>query len=170
LQIINSGSLGTFYAGRIIAGLGIGANTVLISIVTAKVVPNEIQGRLVAYFQLFFATGVMLAYWITYAISKHQKSATKQWQVALACSCLPQVLISLACSWSRRALEGWLRKARKTGKAREALKRTLGGDETEELQQDFDEILAGIAEEARIKEEFTFNFFCQLSAIVCSLQ
>lgn len=62
LQIINAHTLGTFYAGRVIAGLGIGAATTLIPMYAAEMAPKEIRGRLGACFQLFFATGVMVAY------------------------------------------------------------------------------------------------------------
>jgi hypothetical protein len=98
----------------------------------------------------------MLAYWVTYAISKHQKSATKQWQIALGLQLLPASLLLFGMLTVKESAR-WLAKKGKTEQAREALKWTRGGDETEELQQEFDEILAGIAEEVRIKEGFTFK-------------
>ncbi|KAN0079062.1 General substrate transporter [Elaphomyces granulatus] len=132
LQVVNSHTLGTFYVGRVVAGVGIGAATVLIPMYSAEMAPKEIRGKLGACFQLFFATGVMVAYWVTYAVSVDQPSVTKQWQIPLGLQLLPSSLLFI-----------------------ESLKWVRGGDETEELQTEFDEILAGIEEEARIKENFT---------------
>lgn len=156
LQIINSGALGTFYAGRVIAGLGIGAATVLIPVFAAEMSPKEIRGKLGACFQLFFATGVMVAYWVTYAVGKDQPRATRQWQIALGLQLLPSTLLLVGMTTVKESTR-WLAKKGRTEKARESLKWVRGGEETEELQQEFDEILAGIEEEARLKENFTLE-------------
>jgi sugar porter (SP) family MFS transporter len=156
LQIINSGSLGTFYTGRIIAGLGIGAATVLIPVFSAEISPKEIRGKLGACFQLFFATGVMVAYWVTYAIGKDQPSGTKQWQIALGLQLLPASVLLFGMLTIKESAR-WLAKNGRIEKARESLKWVRGGEETDELQQEFDEILAGIQEEERIKEGFTLK-------------
>ncbi|RAL16299.1 putative MFS sugar transporter [Aspergillus homomorphus CBS 101889] len=156
LQVVNSHTLGTFYTGRVIAGFGIGAATVLIPVYAAEMSPKEFRGRLGACFQLFFTLGVMIAYWVTYAVSKDQPSATKQWQIALGLQLLPSSVLlvgMLAVKESAR----WLASKGRINQARESLKWVRGGEETEELQKEFDEILAGIAEEARIKEGFTFR-------------
>lgn len=156
LQVINSHEIGTFYAGRIVAGVGIGAATVLIPIYSAEMSPKEIRGRLGACFQLFFATGVMLAYWVAYAVSLHQPSVTKQWQIPLGLQLLPSSLLLIGMCTVKESAR-WLATKGKIEQARNALKWVRGGDETEELQQEFDEILAGIEEEARVKENFTLK-------------
>ena len=63
LQVINSHSLAQFYVGRVVAGLGVGAATVLIPIFAAEMSPKEIRGKLGSCFQLFFAGGVCVSYW-----------------------------------------------------------------------------------------------------------
>lgn len=156
LQIINSGTLGTFYAGRVIAGLGIGAATVLIPVFSAEMSPKEIRGKLGACFQLFFATGVMVAYWVTYAVGKYRPTGTRQWQIALGLQLLPSSLLLFGMMTVKESAR-WLAKKGRTEKARESLKWVRGGEETEGLQQEFDEILAGIEDEARLKENFTLK-------------
>ncbi|GAQ42236.1 hypothetical protein AtubIFM55763_003572 [Aspergillus tubingensis] len=156
LQVVNSHTLGTFYAGRVIAGLGIGAATVLIPVYAAEMSPKDLRGRLGSCFQLFFALGVMVAYWVTYAVSIDQPSATKQWQIALGLQLLPSSLLLFGMCTVKESAR-WLASKGKIDKARESLKWVRGGEETEELQQEFDEILAGIEEEARIKQGFTFR-------------
>jgi sugar porter (SP) family MFS transporter len=121
---------------------------------SAEMAPKEIRGKLGACFQLFFATGVMVAYWVTYAVSVDQPSVTKQWQIPLGLQLLPSSLLFIGMCTVKESAR-WLAKKGRTEAARESLKWVRGGDETEELQTEFDEILAGIEEEARIKENFT---------------
>lgn len=156
LQVINSHSLGTFYAGRVVAGLGIGSATVLIPMYSAEMSPKEFRGRLGACFQLFFALGVMIAYWVTYAVSKDQTSGTGQWQTALGLQLLGSTFLLVGMCTVKESAR-WLAAKGKVEKAREALKWVRGGEETEELQQEFQEILAGIEEEARVKENLTIK-------------
>lgn len=156
LQVINSHAIGTFYAGRVIAGVGIGAATVLIPMYTAEMSPKEMRGRLGACFQLFFALGVMIAYWVTYAVSFDQPSITRQWQIPLGLQLLPSSLLLFGMCTVKESAR-WLATKGKIEKARDALKWVRGGEDTEELQQEFDEILAGIEEEARVKENFTLK-------------
>lgn len=156
LQVINSGTLGTFYAGRVVAGLGIGSATVLIPMYSAEMAPKEFRGRLGACFQLFFALGVMIAYWVTYAVGKDQATGTSQWQTALGLQLLGSTLL-LAGMCTVKESARWLAAKGKMQKARESLKWVRGGEETEELQMEFDEIVAGIEEEARVRENLTFK-------------
>ncbi|KAJ5634561.1 hypothetical protein N7528_002403 [Penicillium herquei] len=156
LQIINSHTLGTFYAGRVVAGFGIGAATVLIPMFAAEMSPKEFRGRLGACFQLFFALGVMVAYWTTYAVSKDQKVGTSQWQTALGLQLLGSTLLLVGMCTVKESAR-WLASNGRLEKARESLKWVRGGEETEELEQEFQEILAGIEEEARVKENLTFK-------------
>jgi len=64
MQVINSHSLGLFYAGRVISGLGTGGATVMVPMMAAEFAPKHLRGRLGACFQLFFATGVCVSYWV----------------------------------------------------------------------------------------------------------
>ncbi|KAL6229987.1 general substrate transporter [Aspergillus navahoensis] len=132
LQIINAHTLTTFYAGRVIAGVGIGAATVLIPMYSAEMAPKEMRGRLGACFQLFFALGVMIAYWVTFAASETQPSEPKQWQIALDLWLLPSTWLLIGMVAGRRE-EVW-----------ESLKWVRGGEDTTELQQEFDEIIAAL--------------------------
>ena len=69
LQVINSNSLPCFYVGLVISGLGVGAATTLVPIFAAEMSPKEIRGILGSFFQLFFAFGVLVSYWVGYAVS-----------------------------------------------------------------------------------------------------
>ncbi|KAK5798259.1 hypothetical protein VI817_004550 [Penicillium citrinum] len=177
LQVINTGTLGTFYAGRVVAGFGIGSATVLIPMYSAEMSPKEIRGRLGACFQLFFALGVMIAYWTTYAVAKDQAVGTNQWQTALGLQLLGSTFLLIGMCTVKESAR-WLASKGKIDKARESLKWVRGGEETEELQKEFDEILAGIEEEARVKENLSlrelflpvnrYRFFIAISIQLCA--
>ena len=64
MQVVNVHSLGLFYAGRVISGLGTGGATVMVPMMAAEFAPKHLRGRLGACFQLFFATGVCVSYWV----------------------------------------------------------------------------------------------------------
>lgn len=122
----------------------------------AEMSPKEIRGRLGACFQLFFALGVMIAYWTTYAVSKDQAEGTSQWQTALGLQLIGSTFLLVGMCTVKESAR-WLASKGRREKARESLKWVRGGEESEELQKEFDEILAGIEEEARIKENLTFR-------------
>lgn len=156
LQLINTHTLGTFYAGRMVAGVGIGAATVLVPMYAAEMSPREMRGRLGSCFQLFFALGVMVAYWVTFAVARDQPEGTRQWQIALGLQLLPSTLLLVGmCTVTESAR--WLATKGRVEEAWASLKWVRGGEETDALREEFDEILAGIAEEERVRDGFTWR-------------
>lgn len=61
IQTINTHSLPAFYVARVIAGLGLGAATVVIPMFNSEMMPKELRGQVGSFFQLFF-TIVILSY------------------------------------------------------------------------------------------------------------
>jgi MFS family permease len=97
IQTVNSHSIGAFYAGQVIAGVEVGAATVLVPMYSAEMAPKEIRGRLGVCFQLFFATGVMTAYWVTYASPWGSNPPLASGRSRWACSWPPQASCSSTC-------------------------------------------------------------------------
>lgn len=54
IQTINTHSLPAFYVSRVIAGLGLGASTVVIPMFSSEMVPKELRGQIGSFFQWFF--------------------------------------------------------------------------------------------------------------------
>jgi sugar porter (SP) family MFS transporter len=157
MQTVNTHQIGVFYAGRVIAGFGVGAATVLVPMYSAEMAPKNIRGRLGACFQLFFAIGIMIAYWVTYAVDANiSPKLTRQWQIPVGLQLLPAGLLLFGMLTVKESVR-WYAKKGRLEEARDSLKWVRGGDETEELQLEFDEIIAGVEEEARIKESFTLK-------------
>ena len=66
LQTIAGGSrgLGYIYAGRVIAGVGIGAISAVAPAFVSECSPKDVRGRITGLFQIMVAIGVMLSYFI----------------------------------------------------------------------------------------------------------
>jgi MFS family permease len=154
IQVINTGSIGAFYAGRVIGGIGVGMATVLIPMFSAEMAPKNIRGRLGSFFQFFFTLGVMTSYWVDYGVSKHIKPSTKQWQIPIGLQLVPGGILGLGmllCKESTR----WLAKRGRVDEALESLIWVRGGEDTVEVREEVAEILAGINEEVRVTEGLT---------------
>lgn len=65
------GSIGMVYAGRFIAGLGIGQTTVVAPTYLAEVAPKSIRGLCVGIFSGCVYLGIMLGYFASYGTSLH---------------------------------------------------------------------------------------------------
>jgi MFS family permease len=62
-------------AGRTIAGLGVGALSMLIPMYNAELAPPGIRGSLVALQQLAITFGILIAYWIGYGTNCEPRDA-----------------------------------------------------------------------------------------------
>lgn len=54
IQTIDTHSMGAFYVGRIIAGIGLGAATVVVPMYSSEMTPKELRGKIGSFFQLNF--------------------------------------------------------------------------------------------------------------------
>ncbi|KIW99125.1 uncharacterized protein Z519_00788 [Cladophialophora bantiana CBS 173.52] len=157
LQVINSHSIGLFYAGRVISGLGTGAATVLVPMFSAEMAPKEIRGKLGSCFQLFFATGVCVSYWVDYAAQVGiSKTSSTQWQVPVGLQLVPGGLLGLGMLLVRESTR-WLAKKGRNEEAYASLLWVRGGVDGPEIRAEFEEILAGVELEVRESEGLTWK-------------
>ncbi|KAK4111475.1 putative sugar transporter protein [Canariomyces notabilis] len=88
----DTGNLGAMYAGRFVAGLGVGAASMLTPLYVSECAPRAIRGGLTSFYQLFIVFGVMVSFWINYGSLLHlQGKAT--YAVPLALQALPALLL-----------------------------------------------------------------------------
>lgn len=66
IQTIKTGSLGAWYTGRFIAGLGMGGLSVVVPMYSAEMTPKEIRGRCGSFYQWMYTWGILTAYWVDY--------------------------------------------------------------------------------------------------------
>lgn len=67
----NGGRIGQVYAGRFIAGIGIGETTVIAPVYIAEIAPKSIRGLCTCVFAGSVYIGIMLAYFSTWGSSLH---------------------------------------------------------------------------------------------------
>ena len=157
LQVVNSHSIGLFYAGRVISGFGVGGATVLVPMFSAEMAPKEIRGKLGACFQLFFATGVTVSYWVDYAVSVGISSKNSaQWQVPIGLQLVPGAMVGLGMLFVKESTR-WLAKKGRNEEALASLTWVRGGVATAEVHEEFAEILAGVEAEIATSEGLTWK-------------
>ena len=82
LGAASNGSIGMVYAGRFIAGVGIGQTTVVAPTYLAEVAPRSIRGLCVCMFSGSVYLGIMLGYFASWGSSIHISNTSQlQWVV-----------------------------------------------------------------------------------------
>ena len=80
--LTNNGRLGQVYAGRFIAGLGIGQTTVVAPVYLSEIAPKSVRGLCTCAFSGSVYIGIMLAYFASWGSSLHIPANTaNQWVV-----------------------------------------------------------------------------------------
>ncbi|RDW80245.1 putative quinate permease [Coleophoma cylindrospora] len=80
--LTNGGRLGQVYAGRFIAGLGIGQTTVVAPVYLSEIAPKSVRGLCTCTFSGSVYIGIMLAYFASWGSSLHiAKGTSDQWVV-----------------------------------------------------------------------------------------
>ncbi|KAI1345271.1 general substrate transporter [Xylariaceae sp. FL0016] len=81
--------LGVFYAGRLIAGLAIGATSMLAPQYIAENSPKSIRGSLTTSYNLMIILALALAFWINFGVSLWPHESNLQWKLALGIQIIP---------------------------------------------------------------------------------
>ncbi|CZT01137.1 hypothetical protein WAI453_009554 [Rhynchosporium graminicola] len=80
--LTNGGRMGQVYAGRFIAGLGIGQTTVVAPVYLSEIAPKSVRGLCTCAFSGSVYIGIMLAYFASWGSELHiKKGTTNQWVV-----------------------------------------------------------------------------------------
>jgi sugar porter (SP) family MFS transporter len=77
--------------GRAIAGVGIGALSMVVPLYLSEIAPKEIRGRLIAIQQLMITIGIMIAFWVGYGSSLRTGDST--YRIPLGIQMIPGVLL-----------------------------------------------------------------------------
>jgi MFS family permease len=57
IETINTHSMAAFYVGRVVAGMGLGAASVVVPMFNSEMAPKELRGQIGSFFQLFYTFG-----------------------------------------------------------------------------------------------------------------
>jgi MFS family permease len=88
------GQIGTFIAGRVVIGIGQGLALTAGSIYIGELSPPEIRGKIMSFWQMFYSVGSFIAYWVSFATSKHPKGLGDwDWKMVVIFQLLVPILI-----------------------------------------------------------------------------
>ena len=85
--------LAEFVAARLVGGLAIGVASVLAPLYIAEISPRAIRGRLVSLNQMAIVTGILLAYFVNWVLSRGGPSS---WRWMFASAAVPSVAFFVA--------------------------------------------------------------------------
>ncbi|KAH6889649.1 sugar transporter [Thelonectria olida] len=170
-------AIGQIYAGRVIAGLGIGGMSSITPVFVSENCPPETRGRVSGLFQEFLVIGSTFAYWLDYGVSLHIAQSTKQWRVPVAIQIIPGGLMIIGLFFLRESPR-WLMKKGRRQEALESLAYIRNAPEdSEEVQKEIAEIRAAIEEELMLSEGVTwreclkpgnrYRFFIAFTIMLC---
>jgi SP family xylose:H+ symportor-like MFS transporter len=132
---------------RIIGGFGIGAASMLSPLYIAEISPAHMRGRLVSYNQLAIVSGMLIVYFVNYAI---QRGGTTDWNVAtgwrwmFGSGALPAAVFLILLFFVPESPR-WLVKQKQDAKAMEVLSKING---EAQAQKEFAEIRETVSHES----------------------
>lgn len=75
----NNGNLGAVYAGRFVAGLGVGQSVVVGPVYLAEIAPACVRGLCTCSFTGFVYIAIVLAYFANYGAELHMPGTHNRW-------------------------------------------------------------------------------------------
>ncbi|TVY81266.1 Quinate permease [Lachnellula suecica] len=150
-------SIGQIYAGRVIAGLGIGGMSSITPIFVAENCPPAVRGRITGLFQEFLVIGSTFAYWLNYGVALHIAPSTKQWRIPVAIQLIPGGFLFIGLFFLKESPR-WLMKQGRYEEAASSLAYMRREDiENPEIVKEIAEIRASIDEELALTEGVTWK-------------
>ncbi|KAL5501260.1 hypothetical protein ACEPAH_9647 [Sanghuangporus vaninii] len=108
------------YAGRVIAGVGVGAISAVAPTYVSECSPKNVRGRITGLFQIMVAVGVMLSYFINFGISQHNPVGPKVWQIPFGFQLVPGGIMCIGLLFVRESPR-WLASCGRKSEAMENL-------------------------------------------------
>lgn len=95
--------LGLIYAGRVLAGIGVGAASMITPIYISEIAPPAIRGRIVGIYELGWQIGGLVGFWINYGLSETMAPSHKQWIIPFAVQLIPAGLLLVGAFWIKES-------------------------------------------------------------------
>jgi SP family xylose:H+ symportor-like MFS transporter len=124
-------ALKPFIAYRFLCGMAIGIASMLSPLYIAEIAPSDIRGRLVAYNQMAIVSGILLVYFVNWAIAAQGTEAwvlTTGWRLMLGSEVIPALLFLVLLLFVPDTPR-WLVMKGRADEARAVLARLVAEDE-----------------------------------------
>lgn len=162
IQVSPTRSLAGWYVGRIIAGIGMGGQSVVVPMYSAEMTPKEIRGRCGSFYQWMYTWGVFLAYWVDYGVAKnkHIASTSSEWQIPVGLELVAAGIMLLGCLTLPESTR-WLLSKGRNDEAWASLAWIRGlpssTHQDTKTQDEFSEMQLGLRAEQAAKESFSLR-------------
>ena len=120
-----------FILYRIVCGVGVGIASMLSPLYIAEIAPSQIRGRLVSFNQLSIVLGILLVYFVNWAIASQGDETwvrTTGWRLMLVSEAIPAVLFLVLLTLVPDTPRWFVMKGR-SDKALDVLNRLVGESE-----------------------------------------
>jgi sugar porter (SP) family MFS transporter len=144
----------SFFWFRLLAGLGVGAASVVATMYIAEISPAHLRGRLVAMTQFNIVSGILLAFLSNYIIAGLNLSPDATWRWMFAIAAFPSVLFFVLLYFVPRSPR-WLMTRNLRDEAAAALKK-LGTDHGS-VAEELNAIAASLKQDVNVVEDPLFQ-------------
>ena len=134
--------------GRLVAGFGVGALSIMVPLFQSETAPSHIRGSIVCAYQLFITLGILIAYIINYGTNTIQSTAS--WRITMGIGFVWALVLGFGIMLFPESPKYAYRKGR-TEEARQTMRKMLGvsanhrqvARELREMKEKLDAELAG---------------------------
>lgn len=150
-------------AGRFIAGLGVGASSMLTPQFLAENAPKSVRGSMTASYNLMIITSLMLAFFVNYGVSlwNHEdhpdlEHENRQWRVAMSIQLIPGAMMCLMIPFVPETPRYLISRGKKSQGLKNLCKLRKLDAEHQYIQIEYGEIQAQVAyeQEARVGRNY----------------
>ncbi|KAF1809100.1 general substrate transporter [Eremomyces bilateralis CBS 781.70] len=170
-------NLAYLYAGRSLAGMGVGFLTMIVPLYQAELCHPDIRGRVTALQQFMLGVGALAAAWISYGTYVgFGPTDDRQWRVSLALQVIPAAILALLILLFPESPR-WLIDQGKVDQGFKVLAQLHSGGDTNDawVRAEFDQIQESIAREHEAAAKSYLELFRDKSSfrrlfLACALQ
>ncbi|ROV96108.1 hypothetical protein VSDG_05014 [Cytospora chrysosperma] len=128
IQVASTTAWEQVMVGRLVAGFGVGALSLLVPMFQAETAPPWIRGALVCTYQLFITLGIFLAACFNYGTYTHQMHSTASWRIVIGLGWLWTLILGVGI-WGFKETPRFVYRKGRVDEARETLMRVYGAPE-----------------------------------------
>lgn len=143
--------------GRLIAGLGVGALSILVPLFQSETAPSHIRGGIVCAYQLFITLGILIAYIINYGTERIGNSAS--WRITMGIGFLWAIILGVGILFFSETPKHNFRRGREV-EAKRTMVKVLGVHEDHpRVHKELAEMRVALAAEQAIVDQSWFGCF-----------